>query len=241
MRWGFTPALLVKRNLRPREVFLASLKSHCRTVGRQQGKRQFLKPHHLPILLSTALWGAVPSVLTSPPLPLPWPWWTPDAPPKGAPCPVPSPGPRPGKPMTAGTGSQDWSGEHSASPQDLRTDLGVRGSGVPLGIYSVAFRANKASVMTRISLLDGWGLRAGTPGSVWGGSGCGVVWQGWGIPDGNILHEAFFCWGLAQGVSQEGRGSKEWEKERWDATQRDTRQGVRLAWPKGLVLQPQTL
>ena len=31
----------------------------------------------------------------------------------------------------------------------------------PLGIYSVALRANKASVMMRISLLDGWGQGVG--------------------------------------------------------------------------------
>lgn len=63
-----------------------------------------LEPRHLPILPPTALWGVGLSVLTSPPLPLPCPalpcpvlpWWTPDAPPKGAPRPVPSPGPRPG-------------------------------------------------------------------------------------------------------------------------------------------------
>lgn len=39
----------------------------------QRGKCQAPKPHHLPVLLPTALWGAGPSVLTPPPLPLPCP------------------------------------------------------------------------------------------------------------------------------------------------------------------------
>lgn len=42
-------------------------------MGRQKGKCQALKLHHLPVLLPTALWGASPSVLTSPALPLPCP------------------------------------------------------------------------------------------------------------------------------------------------------------------------
>lgn len=42
-------------------------------------------------------------------------------------------GRRPGKPTTPGTGSRDWSGDPSANPQGLGTDLGVRGSRAPLG------------------------------------------------------------------------------------------------------------
>lgn len=46
---------------------------------------------------SLGSWAQCPHLSTPPPA-LPWPWWTPDAPPKGAPCPVPSPGLRPGSP-----------------------------------------------------------------------------------------------------------------------------------------------
>lgn len=46
---------------------------------------------------SLGSWAQCPH-LSNPPPALPWPWWTPDAPPKGAPCPVPSPGLRPGTP-----------------------------------------------------------------------------------------------------------------------------------------------
>lgn len=42
-------------------------------MGVHRGKRQAPKPHHLLVLLPAALWGAGPSILTSPPLPLPCP------------------------------------------------------------------------------------------------------------------------------------------------------------------------
>lgn len=142
--------------------------------------------------------------------------------------------------MTTRTGSQDWSGEHSASPQDLRTDLGVRGSGAPLGF--TLWLSAPIKQCGDEDLLAGWlGAEGRGTWFCMGWLWCGVVWQQWGVPKGNIPQEAFSCWGLSQGVSQEGRGSREWERERKDATKRDTRQGVRLAWPTGLVLQPQTL
>lgn len=48
---------------------------------------------------------------------------------------------------------------------------------------------------------------------------------GAGTPDGNVLHEAFSCGGLSQGVSQEGRVRGEQgvgKRERRVATKRDT-------------------
>lgn len=75
--------------------------------------------------------------------------------------------------------------------------LGGEGKQGPLGIHSVALRANKTSVMMRVSLLDGWQLNTRTPGFKWSGCGCGVKWQGQGTPDRNAPHEAVYCWGLS--------------------------------------------
>lgn len=61
MMWGFTLSLL------------SGFSRVTSQNNGQRGKCQALKPHHLPILLPTTLWGTEPSVLTSPPLPLPCP------------------------------------------------------------------------------------------------------------------------------------------------------------------------
>lgn len=46
-------------------------------------------------------------------------------------------------------------------------------------IYFVVFGVNKVSVMMRISLLDGWGLRMF--GFAWGGYSCGLCGRGGGL------------------------------------------------------------
>lgn len=65
----------------------------------------------------------------------------------------------------------------------------VRGSRAPLGFTLWLSRPIKASVITKISLLDGWGLRAGMPGSGVGQQGlrlwgrvAGVRDPGWKDP-----------------------------------------------------------
>lgn len=72
MMWGFTLPFWQGGNWGPESLtdFSQVTPQNC---GMAERKMPALKPCHLPILLPTALWGAGPSALTSPPLPLPCP------------------------------------------------------------------------------------------------------------------------------------------------------------------------
>lgn len=71
----------------------------------------------------------------------------------------------------------------NTQPAPKTPGLGGEGRQGPTGIYSMALRANKASVMMKANLLGGWGPRTGSPGSVvavveeWGGRGGGPGWK----------------------------------------------------------------
>lgn len=150
-------------------------------------------------------------------------------------------GPRPGKPTTAGTGAKI--GVVNTQPA-LRASGQTRGRGEagPPWVRSVALRANKTGMMMRVSLLDGWGPRAGRLAlcvvavvvGLWGRvrGPCVEMSHTRLSPAGDFLGE------FPRKVKEEGAGNRE---ERKGVSPRDTGQGVKMGWPEGLILQLQTL